>query len=227
MDTPISFNTRFIEIETGEYPLTFQAIKAKHPLTSFAAEPTAGQLDGMGYAVVNPVEMPVGDVVTEGEPLLKEDGSYEQVFVVRAFTEEELALRLKMSQAELMTKLRVLRDEALEKGAPFDFGGNFGVQHVQLRDGDRANVIGLRFKAEALLDAGSSDLMGVRTFENVRVPLTAGQFMDLSWKYMAAFEAVMDNSWHYEDLIKASDSIVELPALPESLTPDTQGLAAA
>jgi hypothetical protein len=227
LETQINFNTRFIEVASGEYPLTFQSIKAKNPLTSFASEPTAEQLAAMGYEVVKPIATPAGDVVTEGAPVLNEDGTYEQVYVVRAFNAEEVAQRLAMKQSELNNTTRILRDQALNKGAPFDFGGAFGVQHIQMRDGDRANVIGLRFKAEALLAAASTDMMGIRTFENVLVPLTASQFMDMSWKFMSAFETVMGTAWHYEDLIKAAVAEAELPALPETFTPAAQALAAA
>ena len=227
METPISFNTRFIEVASGEYPLTFQGIKAKNPLTSFATDPTAEQLEAMGYDVVQPVATPAGDILTEAPPLLKEDGTYEQVYVVRAFNAEEIAQRLEMKKSELNNSIRMLRNQALEKGAAFDFGGAFGVQHVQLRDGDRANIIGLRFKAEALLAAASTDMMAVRTFENKLVPMTAGQFMDMSWKFMSAFETVMGTAWHYEDMISAAELDEELPVLPESFTPDAQSLAAA
>lgn len=227
METPINFNTRFIEVASGEYPLTFQAIKQKNSLTSFAAEPTVEQLDAMGYAVVQPVATPAGDVVTEAAPLLKADGTYEQVYEVRAFNAEELAQQLAMKKSELNNSIRMLRAQALEKGAPFDFGGVFGVQHIQLRDGDRPNIIGLRFKADALLAAASTDQMSVRTFENVLVSMSASQFMDMSWKYMSAFETVMGTSWHYEDLIGAAISLDDLPVLPASFSPDVQVIAAA
>jgi hypothetical protein len=69
--------------------------------------------------------------------------------------------------------------------------------------------------------------MSVRTFENKIVTLTAAQFLDVSWKFMSAFETVMGTAWHYEDLTAASDLVEELPVLPESFTPAVQSLAAA
>jgi hypothetical protein len=227
LETPISFNTRFIHVESGDYPLTFASIKSRHPLTSFAADPSAEQLKELGYHVVTEILAPVGDVVLEGVPELQEDGSYKQTYTVRAFNEDEIKQRLSMKQIDLENQITVLKNAALVKGAPFNFGGDFGVQHVQMRDGDRANIIGLRFKADAIVAAGADTMMGVRTGENNLVPVTAAQFLDLSWKFMSAFEAVMGTAWHYEDLVKAADAAEDLPELPADFTPEVQSLVAA
>lgn len=227
METPISFNTRLIHAESGDYPLTFASIKNRHPLTSFAAEPTAEQLLALGYHVVTEILAPLGDVVLEGAPELQADGTYKQTYTVRAFNADEQAQRLSMKQLELANQISTLKNDSLTKGAPFDFGGAYGVQHVQMRDGDRANIIGLRFKADAIVAAGTADMMSVRTGENNLVPLTANQFLDLSWKFMSAFEAVMGTAWHYEDLVKAAIAAEELPELPADFTPEVQSLVAA
>lgn len=226
MSTPVDFSIRFIAAETGEYPLTIAMIKAKHPLTSFPSEPTAELFEDMGYHVVQPSAVPAGDVVTEVAPVLGEDGIYRQAYESRNFSAEEVSANLQTEQGSRRSSLMMKRTTALEKGAPIDFGGTIGLQHVQLRDGDRANIIGLRIDSESAITAGNVDYTGVRTYENVFVPLTHQQMVDLSWKVLSAYKEIMMISWNYEDLIKAAETLAELPALPEEIVPTPQAILA-
>lgn len=224
MTIEINGATRFIEAASGDYPLTFQAIKQRFPNSSFPSEPSYELMVSIGYFAVLPSARPDGDVVFEVQPVLREDGFYEQAFGVRPFTPEEIAAYLATQQTSKLSEVSILRASALAVGAPIDFGGVYGVQHIQLRDTDRVNILGLRIKANAMIAGSSTDTIKVRTYENSSVPLTAQQVIDLSWKVLAAYESIMTKAWDFQDLIKAAETLAELPVLPPSFTPDPVAL---
>jgi hypothetical protein len=227
LDNVITFSTRLIHAESGTYPLTFNGIKARHPQTSFPSEPTAEMLESLGYFVVKPTASPSGDVVTELAPVKNAEGQYEEVYEVRAFNEAELQSRLETRKNEVLTELNTMRARQLEIGAPIDFGGDFGVQHIQLRDGDRANIIGLRIEAQLNVDAGVEEMMGIRTYENVLVPLTPAQVLQVSMTVLASYKVIMGTTWYYQDMIKDALTLADIPSLEgDILAPPTKSVPA-
>lgn len=225
MNNYITNDTVFIYTVSGEYPLTFDKVKKLFLSESATKENvTLEELKNVGIQIVYPVVKPKGDVVHEMYPVLRLDGTYTQSFSARAFTSEEIAQTFSLKKQELLTQVSVLKEKSLEAGAPIDFGGNYGIQHVQMRSGDRANILGLRVKAEKLIAENSNEMMAIRTFENNVVPVTADQMLQISWKILGAYEEVMGTAWHYEDLIKASETIGDLPTLPGALTPSEQSV---
>lgn len=223
----ITFATRLIYAETGEYPLSFSTVKARNPNTSFPMEPTSDVLEDMGYFVVHPTAAPSGDVVTEIDPGFNAEGQYVQEYAVRSFNADEIAQQVKTRQFELLQEVTRLRDSSIVTGVPINFGGDFGVQHIQVRDGDRANIIGLRIEAQLAKDAGSTDLMGVRSFENVTVPMTNDQVIDMSIKALNGYRAIMSKCWHFQDMVKASETMADFPELPADFKPDVQDVVPA
>ena len=225
MDIIIDSNTRFIFTETSEYPLTFQQIKQRLNNVSFPSEVTYEMMAWFNFLAVLPVTPPTGDVVTEGQPFLRQDGYYEQTYEVRAFTPEEHAAYLLVRQNEELSKVTTLRLAAVARGVPVDFGAPYGVQYMQLRDGDRVNILGLRIQANAMIAAGDVTPINIRTYENLSVPLTPQKVIDLSWSSLAGYQQIMGAAWDLQDLIRAAESLADLPVLPESLTPAARAIA--
>ena len=106
-------NEVFIDIASKEYPLSLAAIRRKNPHKMFGNAATTDLMRAFGYEVVQQVERPVGDVVTEEAPVKTENG-YIQVFSVRAYTQEETAERLAHAKCLFADKVgytdRVLGD---------------------------------------------------------------------------------------------------------------------
>lgn len=138
-----------------------------------------------------------------------------QVLKVRAFLEVENNKQFLLKQQMLLDKLPRLKTKSLERGLAVDFGGLYGVQHVQMRDGDRANMLGLRIQAEMLIANGLPNMMGIRTSENVWVPLSPEDTLDLSWKILSGYVGTMQLAWDFEDMVRSALTLSDLPDLPE------------
>jgi len=219
----VTSHARLMNVETGEYPLTLSQVRQAIPNVSLANEPDEEELAEKGYAVVHPSDRPdVGaDVTDEGPPDLQ-DGKYVQTWLPRWFTPEEKATSLGSKKLDLLGKLEELRSATLYKGAPYAFPDGT-TQHIQLRDGDRANLTGLGQKSERLLAANSAAPMFFRTFENELRVLTPQQMYDMTDASMDLYMLVLSQIWTLEGQIKAAASEAELPELPEVLvtTPPT------
>ena len=61
-------NEVFIDIASKEYPLSLAAIRSKNPHKMFGNAATTDLMRAFGYEVVQQVERPVGDLVTEEPP---------------------------------------------------------------------------------------------------------------------------------------------------------------
>ena len=80
----------YINTETLEYPLTLRQVRQAVPNVSLPKEPDDATLNALGFAIVQPVERPAGDVVTEGKPEQREDGKWYQTWEVRSYTADEI-----------------------------------------------------------------------------------------------------------------------------------------
>lgn len=204
-------NEVFIDIVSKEYPLNFAAICQKNPNKLIGIGATTDLMRTLGYEVVQQVERPVGDVVTEEKPVKTETG-YIQVFSVRAFTEEEANERLARAKRLFADKVDSMLESALEKGVKFDFGAPHGELHVQLRDKDRLNIIGMR----ALANEGVAS-QPFRTYENINLVLTAEQVLAMASAAHTGYLALLGAAWNLKDQIAAAPSEEAIPVLPDSL----------
>lgn len=221
----IDHTTRFIFPAEGLFPLTLRAIHLRHPNILFPPKPTAETLMELGYHVVHSMPRPVGEVVTEIYPVQGEDDLYYQTYEVREYNTEEQLTQFQSEQRNRLSAVEDLRTQALAKGTPIDFGEVFGVKHIQMRDGDRANILGLRVKAEAAIAIESTDLLGIRSYENVLVPLTPQEVLTVSWLVLSGYEEVMMSTWNLQDLVNGSEQMSDLPELPATLLPAVRQLA--
>lgn len=204
-------NEVFIDIVSKEYPLSLTAIRRKNPHKLIGNAATTDLMRAFGYEVVQQVERPVGDVVTE-EPPIKTENGYIQVFSVRAYTPEESAERLARAKRLFSDKVDSMLEAALEKGVKFDFGEPNGELHIQLRDKDRLNIIGMR--TLAIEGVGTQPF---RTYENVNVMLNDEQVLALAEAARAGYLTLLSAAWGLKDQIAAAPSEEEIPVLPDSL----------
>lgn len=208
--------TQLINIATQSYPVTLSQVKRDLPNLSFPLEPTDAQLLELGYAVVEPLAKPEGDVVTEAAPVLT-DGIYAQGWDIRSFNEAEVAQQLVDKKAAMQQEVDTLRDAALVTGTPYLFPNDI-TNHIQLRNGDRANLTGLRIQADYLKVTGVMDpVFSFRTYENINHLLTPQQMIDVTNTALTAYMVIMSNGWTLKDQIAAALTIGELPVLPTSL----------
>lgn len=223
----INESTAFIHVESGAYPLTLNSLRARHTNISFVAGDDVEFYRENGYEVVAPVDRPAGDVVSEASPLRKSDGSYVQLWDVRNYSDDEKQSFLNTKKEAFVAECIRLRTSALEVGVPIDFGGADGVQHIQMRDNDRANVLGLKARAEMLIASDQADsLIPVRTYENRTVFLLPQHCVDMAWIVFDGYSETMQKSWEVIDLAKAASTEAEIPAKPENFAPEQRILPA-
>lgn len=111
----------YIHIETGEYPVYKARIERNHPNTIFGKNQT--DFTDQGYALVQKVEKPEADVVQEGEPEFS-NGAWQQTWIARSFTSEELQQNAKSEAAAKRKEIEVDRDASLvDPDASADVGG--------------------------------------------------------------------------------------------------------
>ncbi len=217
MSNVINSSTKLINIETNAYPVYLSQVRAESGI-SFGAEPEEEQILLLGYAVVLQVEKPAGDVVTEGPPE-EVAGEYIQNWIVRPFNADELAANLETAKAKAKRDLTDLFTRTLDKGAPYTWPDDTR-EHIQLRDGDRANLTGIGARADRKISQGveSDPVLGFRTYENNWKPLTPTQARAMTDYSYEAYVMLLQQQWALEAQILAAEVIGDIPVIPEEMT---------
>lgn len=208
-------NAQLVKIDDGEYPVSIQSAVSRSQEYALGEKVPVSLLTQLGYALVTPTEKPAeqpGKVVVRGQPILQ-DGVYYENWLVRDFTTEELKQKLDTAKADLQSDVSLLMIKAKEEGMPYDFGGEYGVQHIQLRDGDRTNITGLKIRADD--NAGGQFVF--RTFENTVIPMTAPQIEQMASAAFEGYTNLMGVKWSLENQITNASTLESLPSLPTSL----------
>jgi hypothetical protein len=165
-----------------------------------------------GLEVVHDTPIPVGDIVTEGAPELR-DGEWYRTWVTRPFNEGESSSKLAEKKEVLKAQAEQLRLTAFAKGFPYRFADD-SVYHVQVRASDRGNISDLRTIAKEVI-AGSGEMtFPFRVWENISVALTAPQMVALADKTFEQVLAGYNVSWAYKDAVDAAMTLETLPATP-------------
>lgn len=78
----------YVDLNT-EKAATLAELRRRNPRVSLSDNPDDASLQLINAARLQLVQRPVGDVVTPGDPELRDDGKWYQTWEVRAYTEEE------------------------------------------------------------------------------------------------------------------------------------------
>lgn len=210
----ITDSSLFIHLETLAYPVTLAQIKREHPNLTLPAVLKSEQLFDLGYACVEPTVKPEGQVVTEDTPLLTE-GRYVQRWQVAPYSAEQLRIQLVNAKEEHHARIQILVNNALVKGALYLFSDGIE-QHIQLRDGDRANLAALRIKADSFHMAGvTEEVFAFRTYENITKYLTPQQMVEMTDVAMQTYLQILSTSWTWKDQTDSATTLSGLPKLPQ------------
>lgn len=208
-------DAKLVKIDDGEYPVSIRTAIGRFKEHAVGKRVPVSLLTALGYAVVTltvkPDERP-GKVVVESAPILQGD-TYYQNWQVRYLTAEEITADLQSKKTIHIGEISHLMEEAKSTGMPYDFGGEYGVQHVQLRDGDRTNITGLKICASG----NSGGQFHFRTYENNMIVMTAPQIEQLASAAFEGFTKLMGVKWVLENQVLAANTVDALPSLPESL----------
>lgn len=210
--TTVTRLTRLIHAETGTYPLFMDNLSAYAPHTAFGPTTDAETLIEFGLEIVKEVPAPVNDVVTEGTPE-EVDGEWRQTWIARSYSDIEKAEKLASAKSLLQGQVESMRVTQFEHGFPHTFGEN--VYHVQIRNTDRANLLGLRTVAKEVVAAGGDMTFSFRVYENVAVDLSAAEMVSVADAAFAATTIGYAKTWAVKDGAEAATSLEELPPLPD------------
>lgn len=215
-ETTITPTTMFINVITGEYPKYLADVRKDNPTKSFAENPSEDTMALMGYAVVHPTDLPIGEVVREGSPILK-NGKWEQVWNARDFTVQERIDNFPNIKNDHLALIRRLQFNSLERGYLYTFPDN-SKGHIQLRSGDRANLSGLRLKAMSAKQTGVTATFGFRTYENItKMGLSADEIIVLSDIAFEKYMLILGICWNLKDATESALNYEQLPAIPDNL----------
>lgn len=197
-----------IRVRDNLWPCTIATMRSEFPGTSFPLNPTVQTCRAKGYEVVHPTPAPTGDVVVELAPTLI-DGVWTQTWSASDFTEEQIAQMVEERKERLIRAVKAQGERNLNKGMEYNFGDV--VEHIQIRDADRVNLIGLRIKAEQAIAAGAPETKWMfRTFENNMHQLDSTEMVALTDQVLIKYYEIKEPEWFWIDLVTATFSLTEL-----------------
>lgn len=208
--TTVNQQTRLIHPDTGAYPLFMSNLATYAPFTAFGSTTDTETLLTFGLELVNTVPAPVGDVVSEGPPE-KVDGAWRQTWISRTFSEVEMASKLEAAKTLLQSQAETMRLQQFDRGFPYTFGET--VYHVQIRNTDRSNLLGLRTVAKEVVTAGGEMTFSFRVFENVVVNITATEMVAVADAAFVAANIGYQKTWAVKDGADLATTLEELPKL--------------
>lgn len=204
-------DARFIDINTLDFPLTFNDVKRKTLNTFWGTEVSADELLSAGFALIIPSPKPEGDVVTEVEPNLI-DGQFIQAWQARSYTPEEKKAFLDKVKFNKLNTIESLKSRCLAKGYPYQFS-NGVYYHIQMRDSDRTNILGL-----SEMSARNPDVtLKFRTYENITVTLTSEDLVTMSDMVGMAYSSLMEVLWGLKDRIESAVEESQISNIPSDL----------
>lgn len=215
--TTVNRETRLLNTETGEYPVYLQELSSKTPNTCFPSVIDSEALVDFNYVPVMDVEMPQGDVITEGSPVLI-DGVYKRNWIVRNHTPEEYAGLLQQAKDANLVAIENLRVSQFKIGFPHLFGVNGDLYHVQVRDTDRVNILSYRVLAkEALSENNSAFRVEFRMYENISVTMTAEEMVEMANASATQVLIGYKTIWNLKAATLNATVLEDVPTLPESI----------
>lgn len=216
--TEITHGTALIDIKTKDYPLYLKDIGGRLELpTSLGPGIAPEALLELGYAVVEHTDIPAKDVVIEGPPELV-DGAWKRTWVCRDYSDDELWSNLEQAKEATLVAIEQLRIEQFAIGFPHTFGDDKVTYHVQVRDGDRTNLLSKRTRAmEAITAKDDSYRVGYHVYENVTVELTAKEMVDMANTADDQTSAAYALVWQLKERTKKATTLADIPKLPDTI----------
>lgn len=214
---PVTRETPLIDVNTLEYPIYIKDLndRLEYP-TSFGPTVNSETLRHFGYAPVEHSVMPDKEVVTEGQPKLV-DGTWQRTWITREYSEQEMADQLGRLKEDLLVAIEQLREQQFAIGFPYQFGDG-QTYHVQIRDGDRANILAKRTRAkESLGEGDGSYTVDFQVYENVAVTLDAKEMVAMSNAADDQASHGYKAIWELKNAVKKAGTVAELPELPASI----------
>lgn len=203
--------TTMVNIETGEYPLTFYQVRLRFNNTSFPLPCRDYLIEPFGYAPVIPVDMPVVDgYVSEGTPEKREDGRWYQKWDVREFTEEEYTAELERRKLNSLENQRFIFENDLSKGISFTFEEK--TYKSKVRSFDIAYLLSVKDIAQRKPD----EVFTIPTVDEVLTALSAEQAVSIVNSIIDANLAFTKGYWEQVEDIMEAATLQDIPEMKDT-----------
>ncbi len=222
--TVVASNDRFIEIESGYYPLYLYQVPIHNPLISIPVGVTVEAMLNAGYAIVQPTEKPEAEVAEEGVPE-KVGEEYFQTWTARDFTPEERAQDFMNKQMQSEGAVGSLFNGALDAGAEVSIAGVSGLQHFGLSESLRGDYAAMKARAQRSVTAGTTTALILRSKEGVSVRLAPAKMIELCEALEDSYYEIQLAYYDLLDLVALAETVEDLPVLPEVIAPSQRVIA--
>lgn len=206
--------TPLLRLSDGKYPVFYPQVRKENPSVMFPYPYNELFMVDWGYKVVNEVELPSGDVITEGVPELREDGNYYKTYTSRPFNEQEVAQNLINAKNTLIYQADSLFDFELLRSFTFNKGDINKPVHVSGRN--------------MLLWENMVNTMTAEGLDSAIIRFQDDTFLTMSLQEVKEFYAQMSlklfnmrkNCWAFIESVQAVEDINDLPVTPETFMED-------
>lgn len=198
--------TPMIRLSDMKYPVYLSDFLKEHTNVSIGSYVWEADMRNLwGYCMVHESEIPVGDVVTEGQPEYnEEDDLWYKTWVARDFTPEEIAENLERAKEEHRIRAYQQYTADLSAGVTVD-GDVFSVEPREL-----INLDTIRSYAQANPD---KDIL-IRTSDFGTLSLPSSDAIDKINAIMIATGKVHQNLLAYVKTVYDTGVITEIPEVP-------------
>lgn len=208
----VSDRTRLIRIQTSEYNLTMHDVRRRYLEIIWGTDVTEEFLKTLGYAVINSRAAPGVDFV-ETNPV-EEDGVYYQGWKEIVPQPIDVEAEFKALKEEMMDTINGFVSDSMAHGVSFNFGSEEepNILHIQIRDVDRVNILGMSIKSSQ--EDGA--IQYFRTRENVTISVTAEQIRAMGDRIHEGYLAIKGAEWTLDDGIRGAEDKSTIPHIPSN-----------
>lgn len=197
--------TPMIRTADMAYPVYLSDFLAANPNISIGSFVYEENMVEFGYFPVHDVEVPKGDVVTEGDPIQDENGTWFKTWNVRDFTPEEVAQNLAFDKEAAIAQAKYVLHNDLLNGLPV------GLDKFSVTNPDLAYLHGTRIAAA---NADPSETFFICKSDNTVIELAAQDAVDKVTEIITTHSAVYQRMLSYFDLVSKAETKDEIPPFP-------------
>lgn len=196
-----------IRMSDMRYPVYLSDFKAEYTNVSTGSFVYEEGMAEFGYYPVIDVDIPQGDVVTEGAPVQGEDGKWYKSWNSRDYTEEEIADNLRRQKEQLIYSAKSNFENENMGGVEVD-GSFYSVD---------SNSLSLYHSILSVAELAEDDkLFSLLTYDNKVIEHLRLDVIELIEEIISVYVESYNNMGTFIKEVNIAKNMEELPSVPES-----------
>ena len=204
--------TPLIRLANMAYPKYFADVRKEFTNTSFPMQMEEAEFTRFGYAAIHDVEIPTGDVVDRGPPVLGADGFYYWTWTSRDFTPAELATNLRNAKDRAAYNAGDVIALDLETGIPYPFDGSTYKARIKASDITMLLSINNIVSSSTNPDA----VYPFRFMDGYREDFSPSEFKQMVLDITSKQYEIIQRYWNFLNLVETITLIADIPDVPET-----------